>query len=337
MKNHATVRVGPLANIPLTLRLLGYDPELILPVFGFKTGQLENPDNKISYVIGSKLLAFCVDVTGCDHFGFMLGTHANPSHLGIAGFMLRSSANVGTALNSLVNYLDLHDQGGMATLTTSGNTALFGYIINQVNIGAADQIYDMSMVISCKVMRSLCGENWNPEEVLLTHNKPSDLLPYKKFFQAPIRFNSEKSALIFNKEWLNHSISSADPLLQRHLLFEADEQHAKQSMDLLRPLQQLLIHSLANKQVTATNIARQLGIHERTLHRHLKLQGTSFRHELEQSRFAISQQLLTLTNEPLVEIALALGYSNVSAFSRAFKKWSGTAPAKWRKEFPDGR
>lgn len=65
----------------------------------------------------------------------------------------------------------------------------------------------------------------------------------------------------------------------------------------------------------------------------LKLQGTNFRHELKQSRYAISQQLLTETNESLVDIAIALGYSNVSAFSRAFKQWSGKVPAKWRKEF----
>ena len=80
-------------------------------------------------------------------------------------------------------------------------------------------------------------------------------------------------------------------------------------------------------------MSRQLGIHKRTLHRWLKLQGTSFRHELEHSRYAISQQLLTETNESLVDISLALGYSNVSAFSRAFKQWPGKAPTKWRKEF----
>ena len=83
----------------------------------------------------------------------------------------------------------------------------------------------------------------------------------------------------------------------------------------------------------AIDIAKQLGIHERTLHRQLKLLGTSFRHELDQTRYALSQQLLTDTNEPLVDIALALGYSNVSAFSRAYKQWSGIAPGKWRRDF----
>mgnify|MGYP000202667252 FL=1 len=330
----ATLRVGPLTNIPFILRFLGYEPEPILAASGFESAQFEDTENKVSFLAASKLLAHCVKVSGCDHFGFLLGEHANPSHLGIAGFLLSSAPNVNSALNRLINYLDLHDQGGLAALTITEDTALFGYIINQPNVEAAGQIYDLSMVMACKVMRSLCGEKWDPNEVLLTHKEPDNSLHLQKFFQAPIRFNSQENALVFDKKWLNHNIPSADPFLQSLLLREADKQHTvEQPTDLLRPLQQLLVHSLANKKITAVDIAKQLEIHERTLHRRLKLLGTSFRSELEQSRYAISQQLLTETNESLVDISLALGYSSVSAFSRAFKQWSGKAPAKWRKEF----
>lgn len=329
----ATVRIGPLTNIPFILRFLGYDPEPILTKVGLKIVQFENPDNRITYLTAGKLLACCVEVTGCQQFGFILGTYANPSHLGIAGFLLQSAANVDSALNSLINFLDLHDQGGLPALAITGNTVLLSYTIYQVDVEAAEHIYDLSIVIACKIMRSLCGEKWNPDEVLLTHNTPSNLLVYKKFFQAPVRFNSAVSALVFSKKWLGYSIPTADELLQNHLLREAEELHTKQAEDLLRPLQQLLVHSLTNQQMTTTEIAKQLGIHERTLHRKLKLQGTSFRQQLEQSRYSISQQLLTATNESLVNIGLALGYSNVSAFSRAFKKWSGKSPDKWRKEF----
>jgi len=328
----ATVRVGPLTNIPYILRLLGYEPEPILAASGFEPAQFESPENRIPFLATSKLLAHCVEVSGCYHFGYLLGVHAKPSHLGIAGFLLSSAENVGTALNHLINYLDLHDQGGLAKLMIIEDTALFGYVINLPNVEAAEQIYDLSMVMCCKVMRSLCGEQWNPDEVLLSHNESSDLLPLKKFFQAPIRFNAEESALVFNKAWLNHDIPTADPLLQQHLLREAESQRSEQLTDIVRLVQQLMVNSLA-KNMTATEIAKQLGIHERTLHRRLKSLGTSFRHELKQSRYAISQQLLTETNESLVDISLALGYSNVSAFSRAFKQWSGKAPDIWRKEF----
>ncbi len=329
----ATVRVGPLANIPFVLRFLGYDPEPILTKVSFKIVQFENPDNRIPYLAAGNLLAHCVAVTGCQNFGLLLGTYANPSHLGIAGFLLQSAANVNSALKSLINYLNLHDEGGFPALTITDNTVLLSYTIHQADVEATGQIYDLSIVIACKIMRSLCGERWNPAEVLLTRNAPGDPLVYKKYFQAPVRYNSAESALVFSKKWLGYTISTADALLQNHLIREAEALHARQAENLLKPLQQLLVHSLANKQMTTTEIAKQLGMHERTFHRQLKSRGTSFRHELEHCRYAISQQLLTATNESLVNISLALGYSNVSAFTRAFKKWSGETPTKWRKEW----
>ena len=116
MHNQATVRVGPLTNIPYILEFLGYEAEPILAASGFNLAQFEDPDNRISFRAGSKLLARCVEVTKCHHFGLLLGKQANPSHLGIAGFLLSSAPNVGSALGSLIKYLDLHDKGGMGTL-----------------------------------------------------------------------------------------------------------------------------------------------------------------------------------------------------------------------------
>lgn len=80
-------------------------------------------------------------------------------------------------------------------------------------------------------------------------------------------------------------------------------------------------------------MANQLGIHERTLHRHLNHHGTTFRRELKLARYALSKQLLAETNEPMINIAISLGYSHSAAFSRAFTQWSGQSPSKWRKEF----
>jgi len=333
MHNQAIVRIGPLTNIPYVLQLLGYDPEPIFSATGFKMVQFEDPDNWISFLAGSKLIAHCVEVTKCYHFGLLLGKHANPSHLGIAGFQLSSAPDVGSALNNFIKHLDLHDKGGTATLTTTENTTMFGYVINEPNIKAAGQIYDLSIVLTCKIMRTLCGEKWNPNEVLLTHKNPDKLSPYEEFFRSPIHFSSQTNAIVFNKRWLDHRIPSADPLLQRHLQHDADELHIEKPVDFIYLLRQQLRYSLENQQVSVANIARQLGIHERTIHRRLKIYDTNFHHELEQIRYSISRQLLAETNNTNTNIAITLGYSNVSAFSRAFKKWSGESPAKWRKKF----
>ena len=325
-----TVRVGPLAGIPAIMHSLGCEPAPVFADTGFKLAQFEDPDIRIPYTAASKLLARCVAATGCQHLGLLEGERSIPSHLGIAGYLLHGAPNVGIALRNLVKYLDLHDQGGVPSLATTGNSTLLGYAIHISGVQAADQIYDLSIAVACNIMRALCGANWNPTEILLMRRPPRDLTPYKHFFRAPLRFDAEESAIVFPTRWLDHQLPSADPLLQDHLEREAEALHAHQHADLIGDLRRLLRQCLSSRQCTATGIARQLGIHERTLNRQLLAEGTSFRQELGRVRHNVSQQLLTGTNATLAEIATALGYADASTFSRAFRRWSGVAPAQWR-------
>lgn len=327
-----TVRVGPLAGIPAVMRSLGCEPAPVFAQSGFKLAQFEDPDIRIPYMAASKLLARCVAATGCRHFGLLVGERSLPSHLGIAGYLLHGAPDVGTALRSLVKYLDLHDQGGVPTLTTTGNRTSLGYAIHLSGVEAADQIYDLSIALACNIMRTLCGTNWHPAETLLMRRAPGDLTPYRRFFRAPLRFNTDESAVVFPTSWLSHRLPSADPLLQQHLEREAEELHAEHHADLTGSIRRLLRQCLTSRQCSAADIARQLGIHERTLNRRLLAEGTSFRQELEQVRHATSQQLLAGTTLALAEIATSLGYADASAFSRAFKRWSGVTPAHWRAE-----
>lgn len=334
MPNHSLVRVGPLTNIPKMLSSLGCKPEPIIEAAGFTLAEFKDPENKLPFLAAAKLLAQCVAITGDKSFGFLLGQHAEPSHLGIAGFLLQSAADVKTALNSLIKFLTLHDQGGRVTISIKENTAFFEYTITEPDAEAVAQIYDLSIVLACKIMRALCGEQWNPDTVQLVRQETEDLTPYQLYFQAPIHFNSNRGLITFHKSWLDHPIPSANPLLQQHLLKEAEKLLAEQSEHFVALLQKLLQQCLTSRQcVTATQLATQLGVHERTLNRHLTLHGTSFRQELEQIRYAISRQLLTETNESLTNIAISLGYSHSGAFSRAFKQWSGESPSGWRKKF----
>ena len=79
-------------------------------------------------------------------------------------------------------------------------------------------------------------------------------------------------------------------------------------------------------------MAALFSIHERTLHRRLKAHGTSFRQLVDDGRFTIALQMLESSSASLRQIAAALDYADVRAFNRAFKRWSGTSPARWRRQ-----
>jgi AraC-like DNA-binding protein len=331
MNKIATVRIGPLALIPELIQSFGKEPSSLFQKHGFDLSDFDNPDNMVSYLTASQLLQSCINTTRCHHFGLLLGTLATPSHLGPAGYFLANAPTVGTALETLSEMLSLHDQGGLINLSVENNEARMEYIIILNNISAADQIYDLSMVMSCKIMRMLCGSSWNAREVRFMHSKPESTQPYKVFFKAPIHFNAPQNAIVFEKHWLNAPIPGADPLLHKHLLKEASRQKAKESDSIITALQKALYQVISAQHITSAQVAKQMGLHERTLHRRLFEHQTSFKKELDKLRYAISQQRLSTRKEPLIELAIALGYNQTSSFCRAFKTWSGMTPKQWRK------
>jgi AraC-like DNA-binding protein len=318
-------------GLPGVVQDLGYDPRSIFASEDFRLEQFWDPDAEISYVAASKLLARCVAATGCAHLGLLLGERASPSSLGIAGFMLQAAPDVGTALRDLVCHLDLHDRGALASLSIAGRMTYLGYAIHLAGVEATDQIYDLAMAVVCQIMRGLCGSAWTPQEVLFSHQRPKDPEPYRQFFGAPLLFDADQSAVAFPTRWLEHPIASADPLLHRHLEREADELHATQPTGVVDQLRRLLRRSLVVDNSEAPVIARQLGMHVRTLSRRLRAEGTSFRRELDDIRYEVARQMLADTMLPLPKIGMALGYADSTAFIRAFKRWSGASPAAWRK------
>jgi AraC-like DNA-binding protein len=316
--------------VPEILREFGCEPGPVLEDAGFKLEQFEDPDTEISFVAGSQLLARCVRVTGCQHFGFLLGVNANSSSLGIAGFMLRFAPNVATALHALIRHLELHDQGGVPLLTSRGDLTSLGYAVIQSGAEAIDQIHDLSAAVACNIMRDLCGSDWNPDQVLMPRRQPPELTPYQRFFRAPLRFDTEQNAVVFPTRWLDHQISNADPLLYRHLEKEANERHDYRTTATTGKVRRLIRKSLASGDFTVGEVARHLRMHQRTLHRRLREEDTSFRRELDDVRYEVARQLLTESAASLANIAKALGYADTSAFVRSFKRWSGTTPGQWR-------
>ena len=328
--SQSAVRVGPLYGIVTVTRELGVNPDEILDPFGLSAVQFDDPDFEIPYVIAGRLLARCAKATQCPHFGLLAGISAHPSSLGLPGFLLPNSPDVGTALRALVQNLDLHDQGGVAILEVKDKSTVLGYAIHQSNVEGIDHIYDLSIALGCSIMRQLCGARWNPTEVLLSRRQPPDLKSYRRFYRAPLRFDMARNALVFPSRWMKHTLTNADALLHRHLEQQANELHTRRRTNIVHATHRLLRTSMMSGNCTANEIATRLGMHERTLHRRLREQGTSFQLELNAVRYETARQLLDASAMPIARIAESLNYSDVSAFNRAFKRWTGFTPARWR-------
>jgi len=332
LNQDSTFRVGPLVNLTKLLVKLGCESEPLIERAGFRREDFEDTENRIPYVSGSRLLADCVAATDCDHFGLLLGQMAGPSYLGVAGFLASTAATVGQALQALVENLDLHDEGAACSLQIEDEYCQLSFSIHEPGVSAIAQIHDMSVVIMCEIMRAWCGREWNASQVHLLRKEPPDLAPHIRYFRTAVLFDAQYCGIVFPNHNLQLKPPAADEFLHQHLEQEACLLHQMQHQEIMEMLPAVIQRCLLQDQCKARDIADAFGIQERTLHRRLKSAGTSFRHELDSVRESLSIQLLNVSDLPVYDIATSLGYADSSGFIRAFRRWTGSSPASWRRQ-----
>jgi AraC-like DNA-binding protein len=326
----ATLRAAPFCALPAVLRELGFDPVAVLGQAGFAPAYFSDPDMPIPYGTATALAMHCAKATDCEHLGLLLTERAGPDTLGLPGLLLTSASDVRTGLRGLVHYMDLHDRGAIVTLHEDGDDAYLGYAI-VTEVAGAEQAYDMAMMVGCNLMRSLCGAGWNPSEVLLQRQRPASDAPWRRCFRAPVRFGAARCALKFPASWLALSLPAANPMLHRFLQNEADRLQGLMGKGFVDEVRRLVQGMAARPPCTASHVARLLDVHERTLNRRLQAEGTSFSQLRDGALHTMALQMLGASSMPLADVAMALDYSEASAFIRAFTRWSGQTPDRWRR------
>lgn len=329
---NGSVRIATVLAIPNVLEKLGYNPSEILAELGLDLSLFSDPDNVIPFDMRSHLIQHCVRKTNCQHFGFLIGQQAGPSTLGLVGFLMQQSPDVRTALRSLVRYAHLHVRGALIYLEEQDDKVFLGYSIYQPGVEATAQLEDGALAISFNIMRKLCGSTWLPLNVFFTRHMPENISPYNDFFNAPLNFNADRNGLLFSAKWMQTPVTGADPALNHFLQKQADQLGSSHNDDFVTQVRRALQSALLTQRGSITHIAALFSMHPRTLSRRLKSCGVSFQELLDQGGYEVSQQLLENSSMGISQIAATLDYSDASAFTRAFKRWSGMTPANWRKK-----
>jgi len=322
-----TQRVGALCLLPALLRELGLELGPLLSSAGLPPAALDSPDNRVPYPALGRLLAESARAAGCPHFGLLVGRLWTLEHMGLVGQLMQHSPTLGDALRTLAVYHRLNSDGGTVFLFESKEVVTLGYAVHQPNVAGIEHIYDAVMVCGLNYIRELLGPQRNPLKVVFARAKPADPRCYQDLFRARLQFDSDHTALYLPKRLLDQPLPGADPRIRRQLEAKVE---AATATDLLVRLHRALRLLLLAGEGSGDHVAQQLSMHRRTLHRRLKAQGTTFQQVLDGVRWEISRQLLANTKLPLSAVALATGYADPSTFVRAFHRWSGTTPVKWR-------
>jgi AraC-like DNA-binding protein len=329
----ATVRIGPVLAVPAVLESLGADPAAVLAEAGLDAKLFDDPDNLIGYAARGRLLGCCVASTGCRHFGLLLGQQGGLDAFGLVGLLVKYSPDVGSALRGLVRYMHLHVRGAVVGLAVTGDRAVLSYDIYQPHVEATDQLGDAALAMMLNVMRTLCGPVWMPVEARFAHRKPEDVRPFRRLFRVPLTFDAGHYALVFDVDWLSHSLPAADAGLRRLLQKQIDALESRHADELPEQVRSVLRTALMTGHGKADQVAALFSINRRTLHRRLNAYGTCFQELADEIGFEIARQFLETSAMDVHQIAAALDYADATAFTRAFRRWSGSTPARWREGF----
>ena len=208
---------------------------------------------------------------------------------------------------------------------------ILGYGVYDGTATAHDQAYAMAMMAAFNVLRLLSNGAVQPSEVLFAFRRPNDIKPYASHFGAPVRFDQYETGLVFSRRVMRAPISgakSADLAFWRKKAIENAPRSERPWTDNVRhALRPLLVEHKA----FAPTIAKALAVDVRTLGRRLEAEGTNFQRVIDDVRYAVARELLSVSDMRIGDIAIALSFATHAAFTVAFRRWSGQSAAQWRK------
>jgi AraC-like DNA-binding protein len=178
-------------------------------------------------------------------------------------------------------------------------------------------------------MREFCGAQWRPDHVLLTRRPPRDRAPFSAFFRAPIEFNAPTAKLCFDAAVLDRRVKDHNPAHNEILRPLLDSAIVEAKNDFVSAVKSVIRAQVAAGPLTRNEISRVMGLTRHGLTRRLGAAGVTFADVADEVLLELAEGLL-MKDQPISEIAAALGFADQSAFTRAFKKWAGTTPARWR-------
>src|SRR5215207_542605 len=187
--------VGAFSLLPVLIRQLGADSGVVLAEAGLAQDALDDPEGRVAYASLARLLRVSAVRTGCAHFGLLAGRMWRLQDLGLLGELVANGSTVRIALQTLVLHQHLTSGGGVRFLLEREGVVDVGYAVYHPGVTNATQLYDAMLAATFNLLREMCGTQFTPTEVMLSHGAPTDALPFRKLFRIQPRFNAEYCAI----------------------------------------------------------------------------------------------------------------------------------------------
>jgi AraC-like DNA-binding protein len=295
---------------------------------------LKDPDGRIPTAKLQILWRTAIETTGKPWLPLEAGAFVNPYTLGILSYLLMNTATLGMAIDKLCQYQDISCAGIRTVLERHGTTCRLRLEVLDADIVQHACAVESELSVYLTVFKGLTGTSLVVQQADFAYTAPANPGEHERVFGTKnIVFNSSFHGITFAASELErpvlHANASLFPLFEKHA---TDTLNKLQNADTMSyRIRQAILGLLKGDEPRLANIARTLGIGERTIQLKLQEEGTTFRELLDDVRKEMAIAHLRENKSSTTDIAFLLGFSEPSVFSRTFKKWTGLSPQAYRK------
>lgn len=331
----ATFSVKALEMIITGAERTGVDVVELLAAVGINQALMSDPDARVPIALERALWSEAAARSGDPYLGLRVSDLFPLDSFGGLGFALRSSASVGEALSRFARFMGLVTDGPTLMVNVEQGQARIRLLWSEVKDERPSR-HSLAVLMAFLlylVERGL-GVAYQPRAVRFHHKPPDSMAEYRRRFGPRVHFSQVHDEFVVDREVWEHPQVDAEPLLSSVLdgyLGTLLDALPKQD-ERLPGLRAALLAELSRGRPSLSTIAAYMAMSPRSLQRQLERCGSTLSGEFDVLRNRLARQQLTQSNRSIAEIAFMLGFSDTSAFYRAFKRWTGTTPGNYRRQ-----
>lgn len=269
-------------------------------------------------------------VLGVDDFGRRLAARQNIDILGPVGVAARTATTVAEAFSILDTHMGSYSAGIRARITPDPDETLcrFEYDFLLQPLPPQAQAIELSLGVTLRVLHLFLGTAYRPVAVHVPHPALGTTADYRGYFGCQPRFNQPIAGFSLRSSDLRRSLRH-DPLAHQLAMSYLTSAGARER-GITETVRSMVRQLLPTGELSAELVARQFGIHPKTLQRRLLAEETTFAEVVESTRRELAHRLLIGTDLPVAKVSRQLGYAEHSVFTRACRRWFGMPPTQYR-------
>lgn len=334
MTQTPAIASGAIAKLLATLPSLDLDPTAVCAAAGFDAHICDDVDARVPLpALHALWEAVMASVRRAD-IALVVADRYVPGDYGLVGFVAMASPSVGEALRQVERYLRLWTDEPGCRLHGDGVLE----VVYRTALPDRPGLHRATEATFAEIVHGLRRQAQRPlapREVRFAHRAPPhprDRDAFEAFFRAPVRWDAGTTAMALDPDDLALPLPRLDPQLVEFLRRLASEALTSRGAPtgLLASVRSIVAEDLQRGLPGIDVVARRLGVSARTLRRRLEAHGTTFRDLTDRTRAEVAESYMRDRRMPLAEVAFLLGFSETSAFTRAFKRWTSSTPGAWR-------